>query len=183
MQKKGNTMKQWYEELFQNYADKYDNEAFTKGTTGEVDFIEKEIGYNKSIKILDIGCGTGRHSIELAKRGYTVTGIDLSESLLSKAKKQAQREGLEIEFFHKDARDFNFKENYDLAIMMCEGAFPLMETDDMNFSILTNVFLSLRKSGKLFSQHSMAYSLFFILLKNSLIKVLLKVNPKKIHLI
>ena len=55
-------MKQWYETLFENYGKKYDNENFTQGTIGECDFIEKEINYNKNIKILDIGCGTGRHA-------------------------------------------------------------------------------------------------------------------------
>ncbi len=73
-------MKQWYEELFENYAETYDKETFAQGTIGECDFIEKEFNYNKKLNILDIGCGTGRHAIELAKRGYTVTGIDLSES-------------------------------------------------------------------------------------------------------
>ena len=52
-------MKQWYETLFENYGRKYDSESFTQGTIGESDFIEQEIGFNKSIKILDIGCGTG----------------------------------------------------------------------------------------------------------------------------
>jgi 2-polyprenyl-3-methyl-5-hydroxy-6-metoxy-1,4-benzoquinol methylase len=75
-------MTQWYEELFKDYGIKYDNENFAQGTLGECDFIEKEINSNRSFKILDIGCGTGRHSIELAKRGYTVTGVDLSDSLL-----------------------------------------------------------------------------------------------------
>jgi 2-polyprenyl-3-methyl-5-hydroxy-6-metoxy-1,4-benzoquinol methylase len=69
-------MKQWYEDLFENYAQKYDNECFVQGTLGECDFIEQEINHNKSVKILDIGCGTGRHTIELTKRGYGVTGID-----------------------------------------------------------------------------------------------------------
>jgi len=82
-------MKQWYEELFENFADSYDREEFTKGTVGEVDFIEKEAGYDRLIKILDVGCGTGRHSIELATRGYCVTGIDLSEGQLAKARKVA----------------------------------------------------------------------------------------------
>ena len=82
-------MKQWYEELFANYAKKYDRESFVQGTIGECDFIEREINYNKATKILDIGCGTGRHSIELAKRGYQVTGIDLSESQLKRAKEKA----------------------------------------------------------------------------------------------
>jgi 2-polyprenyl-3-methyl-5-hydroxy-6-metoxy-1,4-benzoquinol methylase len=141
-------MKQWYEELFQDYSDKYDREIFTAGTIGEVDFIEKEIALNKSVKILDIGCGTGRHSLELARRGYNVTGIDLSESMISKARNIAIEENLKIDFRIKDARNFNFKESFDLAIMICEGAFPLMETDEMNFLILRNSFLSLKKGGK-----------------------------------
>jgi len=81
--------KQWYETLFENYGQKYDNECFTKGTIGECDFLEKEIDFNKELKIIDIGCGTGRHSIELSKRGYSITGIDLSESLLQKAREKA----------------------------------------------------------------------------------------------
>ncbi|MCJ7446636.1 MAG: class I SAM-dependent methyltransferase [Bacteroidales bacterium] len=142
-------MNQWYEELFKNYSDKYDNENFTKGTVGEVDFIENEITRNKSCKILDIGCGTGRHSVELARRGYSVTGIDLSESMIKKAKSIAQKENLKIDFQVKDARNFSFDEPFDLAIMICEGAFPLMETDEMNFSILKNAFSSLKSGGKL----------------------------------
>ncbi|MGB3758991.1 MAG: hypothetical protein WBA07_21855 [Rivularia sp. (in: cyanobacteria)] len=57
-------MTQWYEELFENYAIKYDNESFTQGTIGECDFIEKEIEYNKEAKNFDIGCGTGRQCNE-----------------------------------------------------------------------------------------------------------------------
>jgi len=79
-------MKQWYESLFENYGLKYDNEIFTQGTSGECDFIENEIASDKNLKILDIGCGTGRHSIELTKRGYHVTGIDLSDSQLLRAR-------------------------------------------------------------------------------------------------
>ena len=142
-------MKQWYEELYENYGLKYEDEVFTKGTVGECDFIEKEIRYNKQVEILDIGCGTGRHSRELTKRGYDVTGIDLSESLLNRAKVIASKEGLNINFQLQDARSLTFHNEFDLAIMLCEGSFSLMETDEMNFQILQNATNALRDQGKL----------------------------------
>lgn len=142
-------MKQWYEELFNNYSKSYDNESFTKGTLTECDFIENEIKHNKSIKILDVGCGTGRHSIELAKRGYTVTGIDLSDDQLNRAREKAKQENVDITFLKRDARDFKFENEFDLIIMICEGAFSLMETDEMNFQILVNISNSLKPGGKL----------------------------------
>ena len=140
--------KKWYEELFENYAETYEKECFTQGTIAEVDFIEKEIGVDKSKRILDVGCGVGRHSIELAKRGYRVTGFDLSQSQLNRAIEKAKKENLDINFFIADARLFCFANEYDLAIMLCEGAFPLMETDEMNYRILQNVAKSLKPGGK-----------------------------------
>jgi SAM-dependent methyltransferase len=142
-------MKQWYETLFENYGLKYDHEIFTQGTMGECDFIEAEIGYDKQVRILDIGCGTGRHSIELAKRGYRITGIDLSDSLLKRAKEKATGQKVKTDFQKCDARDLPFLEEFDLAIMICEGAFPLMETDEMNYRILQNAAKSLTANGKL----------------------------------
>jgi len=141
--------KQWYEALFENYGRKYDNETFTQGTIGECDFIEKELTFDKTLKLLDVGCGTGRHSIELSKRGYSVTGVDLSASQLARAKEKAEKEGLEIDFLRYDARKLPFENAFDAAIMLCEGAFPLMETDEMNFEILSSVTKSLKKPGKL----------------------------------
>ena len=141
-------MKPWYEELFTNYAETYDKESFTKGTVGEVDFLEREFDYDKTKTILDIGCGTGRHAIELAKRGYHVTGIDLSESQLMQAKEKAQREHVDINFRQQDARTFRVEHPYDGVIMICEGAFSLMETDEMNYRILENAEKSLKKGGK-----------------------------------
>jgi SAM-dependent methyltransferase len=140
--------KQWYEVIFEDYGHKYDNESFTQGTLGESDFIEKELDYNKSLKILDVGCGTGRHSIELTKRGYDITGIDLSESQLRVAGEKAAADKLKIRFLRLDARKLPFEDEFDVAIMLCEGGFPLMETDEMNFEILSNVTKALKKPGK-----------------------------------
>ncbi len=142
-------MKKWYEVLFEDYGKKYDNESFAQGTFGECDFIEKEINFNKSLRILDIGCGTGRHTIELSKRGYNVVGVDLSDSLLQMAMKKAKESNLEIVFQKQDARNLPFNKEFDAAIMMCEGAFPLMETDEMNYEILKSAAASLTDKGKI----------------------------------
>jgi 2-polyprenyl-3-methyl-5-hydroxy-6-metoxy-1,4-benzoquinol methylase len=140
--------KQWYELLFENYGQKYDTESFTKGTIGECDFIESELKSNISLKILDVGCGTGRHSIELSKRGYDVTGVDLSESQLARAREKAESSNLKINFQKEDARNLPFNKEFDVAVMLCEGGFPLMETDEMNYEILYNVTKSLRGQCK-----------------------------------
>jgi 2-polyprenyl-3-methyl-5-hydroxy-6-metoxy-1,4-benzoquinol methylase len=140
--------KQWYEALFENYAHKYDQEVFTLGTVGECDFLETEFNFDKSLRILDIGCGTGRHAIELTRRGYTVTGIDLSEAQLRRAREKAAEAGLNIDFRQHDARNLPFDAEFEAAIMLCEGGFPLMETDEMNFEILKNATRALKPDGK-----------------------------------
>jgi 2-polyprenyl-3-methyl-5-hydroxy-6-metoxy-1,4-benzoquinol methylase len=142
-------MKQWYQALFENYGQKYDSESFTHGTLGECDFIEKEINHDKSVSILDIGCGTGRHSIELTRRGYQVTGVDLSESMLQRARQKAEEANVKIDFIQHDARNLPFESAFGLVIMLCEGAFPLMETDEMNFQILQNAAKALTPGGRL----------------------------------
>jgi 2-polyprenyl-3-methyl-5-hydroxy-6-metoxy-1,4-benzoquinol methylase len=142
-------MQQWYESLFENYAKRYDEETFTQGTPGECDFIEQEIKFHKSTRILDVGCGTGRHSIELARRGYKVVGVDLSESQLLRAEEKASEAKVDVIFLKADARKLPFSDQFNVAIMLCEGAFPLMETDEMNYQILQNVSKSLTSNAKL----------------------------------
>lgn len=141
-------MKQWYEELFHDFAESYEKEVYTQGTIGEVDFIEKELNFDKSKSILDLGCGTGRHTIELTKRGYKVVGLDLSDSQLKKARENAEKLNLKIEFIKANACCFELDEQYDMVIMICEGAFALMETDEMNFAILKNAYNTLKAGGK-----------------------------------
>jgi len=141
--------KQWYEFFYENYGQQYDREVYTQGTIGECDFIEKEVHFDKSLRILDVGCGTGRHAIELSKRGYNVTGVDLSESQLKRAREKALAAGLSIDFQCRDARNLPFDREFDVAIMICEGGFSLMETDEMNYAILQNVTKALKPRTKL----------------------------------
>jgi ubiquinone/menaquinone biosynthesis C-methylase UbiE len=141
-------MRQWYEELFDNYAKSYDKESFTTGTVGEVDFLEQELNSDTSKCILDIGCGTGRHAIELAQRGYSVTGVDLSVSQLQRAREKVNEAGVSIEFIQHNACSLPFQQEFDLVIMICEGGFSLQETDELNFRILESAERALRSPGK-----------------------------------
>ncbi|MGM0446302.1 MAG: class I SAM-dependent methyltransferase [Bacillota bacterium] len=138
----------WYQKLYKNYGNSYENEPFVNGTTGEVDFIEKELNFDKDKDILDIGCGTGRHSVELGKRGYSVVGVDLSPSMIKKAESKLS-DKLDVEFIVKDALDLNYQKEFDLTIILCEGAFSLMENDSKDYKILENAYHSLKNGGKL----------------------------------
>ncbi len=142
-------MNPWYETLFANFGKTYDKECFTQGTVGEVDFVERELGGDRSKRILDIACGTGRHAIELTKRGYHVVGFDLSEGQLRVAREKAAAAGVSVELRRRDATEPHFTAEFDAALMFCEGAFPLMETDEKNFAILRHAAAALRPDGKL----------------------------------
>lgn len=161
-------MNKWYEALFENYAEAYDREVFTQGTKGEVDFIEKEAGKDTAVRILDIGCGTGRHALELARRGYHVVGVDLSDAQLRRARKLAAAEGLAVDFRQLDARKLDFRKEFGLALMLCEGAFPLMESDGMNCEILKNAAQALKPGGKLIMTTLSALFPLFHLVKDFL---------------
>ncbi|HQH26602.1 MAG TPA: class I SAM-dependent methyltransferase [Oligoflexia bacterium] len=142
-------MTQWYESLFANFAESYDKEPFTQGTTAEVDFVEQELGADRTKRILDVGCGTGRHAIELAKRGYSVTGLDLSAAQLRRAREKAAASGVNPEFQLRDAAMPHFSREFAAALLLCEGAFSLMETDEKNFHILVHAGAALLPGGKL----------------------------------
>jgi len=82
----------WYREFFSNYAKQHHNESFTQGAIAEVDFIVQEINFDKAARILHIGCGTGRHSVERARRGCSVFGFHLSENQPQQARQKTKKQ-------------------------------------------------------------------------------------------
>jgi cyclopropane fatty-acyl-phospholipid synthase-like methyltransferase len=119
-----------WERFFDAHAPEYMTNVFTRNTLAEVDFIVNHLNLPTGSTILDIGCGTGRHSVELAKRGYKMTGVDLSSGMLAEAAKAAKEAGVEIELIHADATTFESNHEFDAAICLCEGAFALLSPDD-----------------------------------------------------
>lgn len=139
--------------FFNSHAPVYMNNPFTKNTIKEVDFILDELRIRPENSILDMGCGTGRHSIELAKRGYKVTGVDLSSGMLSQAEKATQKAKVKVEWIQSDATLFRSDRLFDAAICLCEGAFGLLGMKDdpekHDLLILRNINASLKPRAKL----------------------------------
>jgi SAM-dependent methyltransferase len=105
------------------YAGQYDQLYAEKNYMGECDLIEaavKRHAANTPVTLVDIGCGTGTHSIELAHRGYRVTGVDLSQSMIDQAGQKAASldSAKRPTWLCGDARDFDTGTTFDLGIMM-----------------------------------------------------------------
>jgi SAM-dependent methyltransferase len=146
------TEKNTWEAFFNAHAPVYEDNVFTKNTVREVDFLLEELSLQPGGSILDVGCGTGRHSIELAKRGYAVTGIDLSSEMLARAADAAKAAGVNVDWIHADATRFTLPGRYDCAVCLCEGAFGLLGQGDdpigQPLSILCNISRSLKPQAK-----------------------------------
>jgi SAM-dependent methyltransferase len=146
------TEKSTWETFFDAHAPVYEDNVFTKNTVLEVDFLLEELSLQPGDSILDVGCGTGRHSIELAKRGYAVTGIDLSSEMLGRAAEAAKAANVNIDWIQSNATQFSLPGKYDGAVCLCEGAFGLLGHGDDPISqplaILCNISRSLKPQAK-----------------------------------
>ena len=141
-----------WQSFFDRYADRYDAEVFTQNTQAEVPFLIEHLAPPAGGAILDVGCGTGRHSVALAELGYRMTGVDISQKMLDNAARRAQQADVEVEWICCDAVDFSRERAFDAAICLCEGAMCLLTEEDdplqRDQTILHNVSRSLRPGGK-----------------------------------
>ncbi|OKP93085.1 hypothetical protein A3842_00075 [Paenibacillus sp. P3E] len=139
----------FYEEIGDFIRDNYLKFGFTKGTIQEVDFLVELMSLKPNNCILDIGCGPGRHSLELARRGFKSVGVDISSEFIKYANQAAINEKLNAEFLVADARELTFNQEFDAAICLCEGAFGLAGSEENHRNVLRGVHQSLR-AGSLF---------------------------------
>ncbi len=137
--------KTWYKE---GWTLDIKKQSWTEDTKRQIDFLIKTMELTGKEKILDLACGFGRHSLELARRGFTVVGIDITKEYIEDAAKQAEAENLSAKFIQMDIRDVNFREEFDVVLNMADGAIGYLENEAENLKIFDVVANSLRPGGK-----------------------------------
>lgn len=129
--------------------------SFTKGTKQEVNFLFGDGIVAKGSRVLDVGCGPGRHAVELAKRGCVVHGIDISEAFIDVAREDAG--SLNATFSVADARSMDFESEFDVAICICQGAFGMHADELFDRKVLAGIRRALKPGGELFLTAFNAY--------------------------
>ncbi len=113
-----------------------------------VNLIQKNLNLLNSSRVLDMACGSGRHSIAFAQKGFNVTAVDLSERLIYEAKKNANQANVTVDFVQADIRDLRCDANFDLVVNLFTS-FGYFETDEENFFVIQKAY-DLIKSGGYF---------------------------------
>jgi SAM-dependent methyltransferase len=115
-------------------------------TLREVEFVVDKLALPPGARVLDLACGRGRHSVELARRGFRVTGVDLSPRSLELAREAAAADGLDVEFVQLDMREIDFDAEFDAAINLFTS-FGYFESDKEDRGIVARVARALRPGG------------------------------------
>ncbi len=127
-------MAEWFEDFFHGVALDLWRQAVTpEETRREVDFLVAELGRAPRARLLDVPCGNGRHALELARRGYSVTGLDISEEFLAEARAASDAEGLDVRWILGDMRRMEPGTEFDGAFCFGNSFGYLEHADTVEF--------------------------------------------------
>ena len=137
-------------------------QAFTSGTEQEVAFLVERLGLREGSRVLDVGCGPGRHSLALARRGIDVVGVDHSDVFIELAREAAKNEGLGAQFRRVDVRALDEHDGFDAVICLCQGGFGLLGGRE-DERLLARFAAALRQGGRLaLSAFHVAFAVRFL---------------------
>ena len=147
----------WFEDVADHLGSAYLRYSFTKGTRQEVEFLVPALGLDAGMRVLDVGCGPGRHAYALAERGISVHGVDVSQRFVDLARAKAPPGAT---FERLDARCLPFESEFDAVICLCQGAFGLMTAAGHDESVFAGMARALRPGGRLALS---AFSSYFVM--------------------
>jgi SAM-dependent methyltransferase len=136
----------WWEELFNDDFIRTMAKITRPQIASEIDFIEDSLGVEKGGALLDLGCGTGLHAIELARRGYEVVGFDLSLAMLARAADEAQEYDQKLNFVQGDMREMTFDESFD-GVYSWNTSFGYFD-EETNAKVIAKVRSALKTGGQ-----------------------------------
>jgi SAM-dependent methyltransferase len=147
----------WFNPIAEFLGPAYLRNAFTKGTAQEVAFLVDALALEPGMRVLDAGCGPGRHAIALAQRGIEVLGIDLSPDFVALA--QAAANDLPATFRVQDVRALDDESAFDAVICLCQGGFGLLGGGDDELGVIAKFARALKPNGSLALT---AFSAYFV---------------------
>ena len=139
----------WYKEMLASYDPaRFEIYAESESSRQQVDFVIDKLALEPGARVLDLCCGQGRHLIDLARRGYDVVGLDLSEYMLEGCRTAAAAEGINPVLVHADMRQIGFSAEFDAVINMFT-AFGYLETENEDQKVINAASLALKGGGSL----------------------------------
>lgn len=126
------------------------DQSWVEETGDQVDFLIQALCLSGGERILDLACGFGRHSLELARRGFQVVGVDITPDYIAFAREQAKRDDLSAEFYCMDIREIPFDREFDVVLSMADGAIGYLENEIENRKIFEVISRALKPGGKHF---------------------------------
>ncbi len=137
----------WFGAVARFLGPAYLRNAFTRGTVQEIDFLWDALDLGHGQLVLDVGCGPGRHSLELARRGVAAAGVDASVEFIELARASAEAEHLSARFDVVDVRDLAYDAEFDAAICLCQGGFGLLGGRD-EIDVFRRIVQSVKLGGR-----------------------------------
>lgn len=122
--------------------------SWVEHTSQEVDFVIQALHLRGGERVLDLACGFGRHSLDLARRGYSVVAVDITPEYVEAGRRRAATDGLDVTFIQSDVLGVSFQQEFDVVLNLADGAIGYFEAEADNLKLFDIIASALVVGGK-----------------------------------